>query len=347
GLQNGEESGVDCGGPCRFCLLTELLPELDDFGNAAATLPRVALFADDRFAISYSGAIDDQARGRWFAADGTALGASQVLGTNLGVTSKKGYRIPIAIGSEQDRFSLLLPGLDDMSMNTDLFVLRHAEDGSELMGTRVNAIDKLSFDGDIVAEGDRLVVAWAAAGKIWLRRWDWSVANGAWIDIDPFAADDANVSQYNPGLSLGADGVAVLSWVHCTNGICEVLARRFDNDWLDPDPVVVSGNDGYFVAPRVARDQDGRVMVVWSGATANFVFIEARMLDEEFVPIGDVWTVQSNLFAIADPDVVALADGSFAVAWGDGDDDRVHLRRFVDAGVPKIADLGDEAPWPN
>jgi hypothetical protein len=76
------------------------------------------------------------------------------------------------------------------------------------------------------------------------------------------------------------------------------------------------------------------------------------MFDADLQPDGDAWVLQTGLPAATYADVAALHDGkmdipsSFAFGWGDVTQDRVHLRRFIGPNEPKLADLGDEAPWP-
>ena len=45
-------------------------------------------------------------------------------------------------------------------------------------------------------------------------------------------------------------------------------------------------------------------------------------------------------------DVAALSDGSFMFAWPDGNQDRVHVRRYIGSEMPKLPEVGDESPFP-
>ena len=346
---NGGELMVDCGGPCEFCQHTTLLPELDDFVSSPASKPRVTMFPDARFAVSFAGPTEPHVR--WFEADGVPAGDSLVIGEGLSFQGSN--RTPIGNGiADADTIEALLPALDDMSLTVDLFALRHGSDDVEVLGTRVNDINFMVNRGDIVVEGERVYVAWQVANHVLLRRWDWSVANGAWIDIDPLDAETDPIGFWGsePALSIGEDGTVVLAWVRCdANGgyPCSVAARRFDNDWLDDAPVIATTTQEAFANPRVARGADGRSLLVWDRLDIDNQSAQARLFDADFVPQAQAWTLQTGLAATPDPDVVALSDGSFAVAWSDVDNDRVHLRRYVGPDMPKLPDLGDEAPWPN
>jgi hypothetical protein len=145
--------------------------------------------------------------------------------------------------------------------------------------------------------------------------------------------------------------VVAVAWVRCNamDGIpCSLVVRRFDIDWIDPAPVTVTPMDGYHLYPQVAIADDGRVALVWCQLNDGTAEIWARMLDANLELDGDAWVLQTALTQIAYSDVAALSDGSFAFAWGDTAQDRVHLRRFVGPDDPKLPGVGDEgALWPD
>ncbi|NVB40441.1 hypothetical protein G6O69_21555 [Pseudenhygromyxa sp. WMMC2535] len=347
-VQNGEEVGTDCGGPCIFCEYTSFINEFDDFEGTNAQLPRVTMFEDGSFAISYVGG--GTPRGRWFDADASAMGQGLELGVDL---SYKSGAIPLGNDEpEQLTIDALLAG---SSENDNLYLLRHDPED--------NAINTLEIDyeasnavssGDLVVSGDRVTVAWEENNQILLRRWDYGIGGGAWIDIQPFEAESEPGSYWGeqPALTLGSDGVMALAWVRCVasaNNPCDVVARRFDIDWIDPDPVIVTTNAEAYAAPDVARDPDGRTMLVWTRLDLGANDVTKRLLDEDFTPLGEPAHLQLNADPPVESAITYLPSDSFAVAWTDNDNERVHLRRFLsdDDNSPKLPDLGDEAPWPD
>ncbi|KIG16836.1 hypothetical protein DB30_03998 [Enhygromyxa salina] len=346
-IHNGDETDVDCGGPCKFCQHGPLRSELDDFEGSAATQPHVSMFANGSFALTYNGPAVAQAR--WFDEFGVPAGEDVEIHEMISFID--GSPIRMVAGAGQDApIHVLESGQDAMSASNDLFLVRR-DPATVLSKSRVNPLNKIVSVGDLSLDGSRVTITWVEDNKVLVRRWDYEVAGGSWIDITPFAAEPepGTYKGSQPVLDRNSDGMVVLGWVRCqvmNDSLCDVVVRRFDAGWIEPGPVTVSTNPDYYLNPQVAIADDGRAGVVWTRLDLDNMSVRARLLDEDFLPIGQQWELQNQLVVATRADVAALSDGSFAYAWADGVQDRVHLRRYVGPDEPKLPDLGDEAPWP-
>jgi hypothetical protein len=99
----------------------------------------------------------------------------------------------------------------------------------------------------------------------------------------------------------------------------QVVIRRFDTDWLDPEPILVAEPEfGYVAAhPRVAIGEDGRVAVIWIRVGVGQTDVRATILDAELTATGEVLGLQFSIPGSTVADVAALSDGSFAFVWTD------------------------------
>jgi hypothetical protein len=243
-------------------------------------------------------------------------------------------------------------GTDAMSMSTDLFLI-HRTDASEDATIRINLLDQLVSEGDLTIDGSRVAISWVLDNQVLTRRLDYSIQNGAWIDISPFEAEPMPTEFEGslPAMARNAEGVSVVAWVRCESGgfPCTIAVRRFDAGWIDAAPVLAPDvPEGFGLGElQVAIADDGRVGVIWTLIDIDQTSVAAWMLDADFVSEGPIWMLQENIQDATSGDVAALSDGSFAFAWPDADQGRVHLRRYVGADLPKLPELGDESPWPN
>jgi hypothetical protein len=307
------------------------------------------MFADTSFAMTYRGPM--KARARWFDEFGEATGADVEVSDAITFSIDAPIRLVAGAGMDA-QIHVVEPGLDLMSMSSDLFLVRR-DPSSVVSKSRVNLASKNVSIGDLSVDGSRVTIVWVEDNKVLVRRWDYDVGGGTWIDITPF------VAETEPGTYLGKDpaltrdsaGKVVVAWIryptlNMDDSKSDVVLRRFDAGWVDAGPVVVSTNIAYYLNPQVAIADDGRVAAVWTWLDLGNISIRARLLDEDFVPIGQQWDLQSQLPIASRADVAALSDGSFAFAWADRSQDRVHLRRYIGPDEPKLAELGDEAPWP-
>jgi hypothetical protein len=240
------------------------------------------------------------------------------------------------------------PGFDDMSIDSDLFLIQRDPD-TQLYKFPINNYVPDVDPGDLSVDDSVATLAWVLSDVVLVQRFDYHVANGEWIDVQPYEAE-TNKLAYNgsePVMSRNAEGVVAVAWRRCnaTNGTpCSMVVRRFQAGWIDPEPVTVTSTEGFHLYPQVAIADDGRVAMVWCEVIMGGSIIWARMLDADLALDGDAWDLQTGQLGFAYSDVAALSDGSFVFGWADMD--RVHVRRFIGPNQPKVPELGDEAPWP-
>jgi len=347
-IQNGDEAGVDCGGSdCGFCQFSQFWAELDDYQATPASLPQVAIFADHSFAITYTGPTN--ARARWFNELGNATGPSVELSDTI---SFVGDRVLPLVAGAGDGYPIhaLEPGTDPMSVSTDLFLIRRTH-ATELANIRINAVNQTVSEGGLAIDGTTATLSWRAnTNQILTRRLDYDVGDGAWTDITPFDAETEPAEYFGrlPVMARNSAGMTVLAWIRCDlpNGdSCDVAVRRFDGGWVDPQPVVAGVPSAGWNTLRVAISEDRRVGLSWTRLGLEQTSFVGWILDAELVPEGPSWDLQTNISGVVNGDVAALDDGSFAYVWPDNDQDRVHLRRYLSADLPKLPDVGDESPW--
>jgi hypothetical protein len=348
-VQNGDELGVDCGGPeCGFCEYGSFVTELDDYEGSNASNPQVAMFADGRFAITYNGPM--QARARWFDEFGDPLGAGVELSASVEFVGNR--RVPLVAGDgDQHPIHALEAGTDMMSMSTDLFLIHRTED-SEDATIRINLLDQLVSDGDLTIDGSKVAISWAVDDQVVTRRLDYEIADGAWIDISAFEAEPlpAEFQGSLPAMDRNAAGVSAVAWVRCESGgfPCTIAVRRFDAGWIDDAPALAPDvPEGYGLGElQVAIADDGRTAVIWTLIDLDQTSVVAWMLDANLESEGPTWMLQADIPSSTSGDVAALSDGSFAFVWPDTGQGRVHLRRYIGADMPKLPEVGDESPWP-
>lgn len=342
-VHNGDELEVDCGGPCRFCEHSPLLLELDDFPSTDAYLPTVTTLDAGRFVIAHTTAAGGFVR--WFDELGEPEQASLPLGS--GVAVQPLVAIPLAPRGIDDRVLALASGTNLMSSSTDLFLIDQSSEGLSNEQPVYQGPSAVNFGIDMSISGTLATFVWAHDNHVWLRRLD--LANAQWLDAEAIAVEPLPglYDGRTPAVHAGPDFTLVV-WSRCDAGMgssCNIVSRRFEADAWYAAPKLASASKANHRYPRVARDAEGRFALTWAEGTTT---VWAAMLDDTSMTVlGEPWTLQQTAnSAILLPDVVALDDGSFAFAWPDGNDDRVHLRRFIGPGEPKLTDIGDEAPWP-
>lgn len=348
-VQNGQEIGIDCGGPdCGFCQHGNLSYELDDFEGSAATNPRVAMFADGSFALTYNGPM--QARARWFDEFGMPKGVGVPVSATVQFVGNRPIPLFAGTGAQQP-IHVLVAGTDAMSMSTDLFLVRRTP-ASEETTFRVNALNQLVNEGDLTVDGTKAAITWTISKQVVTRRLDYNINNGSWIDINAFEAEPmpAQFEGGGPAMAKNGAGLSVVAWVRCESGgyPCDLAARRFDAGWLDPEPVLAPGvpPDLGIAELQVSIAEDGRVGVIFTLIGLGETTVGGWLLDANFESEGPIWLLQESIPSSTAGDVAALSDGSFAFAWPDTSQGRVHLRRFVGPDQPLHPNAGDESPWP-
>lgn len=348
GVLNGGETEVDCGGPCTFCEHSAFITAWDDLEGVDAEFPTVAMNDDGELALAFSH--DNDSRLRWFQDLGAPLGASAAVSSSLVFGGNQ--TMPLALRDDLDEASVLvmLAGADLMSVTSDLFVAEQSLAEGEGTYRVVFQGDPSIFLGAVGSRSTQAIFAWKQDKQIYLRRRDYAIGDAEWIDLDalPAETDQATFDGDTPDLAVGPDGVIVLTWSRCVKAgtPCSIALRRFDTDWLDPEPVVISPTDVYLTTPHVAIGDDGRVGVVWSLLDIGNSWAYGNILAADLTPEGEPWVLQTGLAVLVETDIAALDDGTFAFAWAEPEVSKVHLRRYLGNDEPKLPGIGDEAPWP-
>jgi len=139
-----------------------------------------------------------------------------------------------------------------------------------------------------------------------------------------------------------------------------VRARRFDAQGVavGAETLINTSTTGDQVWPRIATLNSGAYVIAWE--TSDFTqdgsgtAIKARMFSASGAPIGGEFLV--NTHVVADqkqPNVTALADGGFLIAWQttdpaqDGQSSAIKAQRFDSSGAPVGAEflVNAAAPW--
>jgi hypothetical protein len=346
---NGGELELDCGGPCGFCELSAFIPFWDDVDGRDSEFPSVAITDDGEIALGFSGS--NEARLRWLQYMGAPLTSSAIVGETVAFAGNQNVPMVLRADESEPTVVAVVAGMDAMSTSNDLFMVEHALDGGEGETRVVFRGTPVVVQSAVASVSTQAVFAWKQDKQIYLRRRDFAVGNSEWIDLVALQAETMT-GQFDgdqPDLAVDSNGTVVLVWSRCNKAgtPCSIAVRRFfDGDWIDPAPVVISATNVYMTGPHVAVDTEGRIALSWSLLDIGDSWAYARIFDADLDPEGDAWVLQSDFPQQVDTDVAALDDGSFAYVWTDVTQDRVHLRRFIGNDLPKLMNVGDEAPWP-
>lgn len=230
-----------------------------------------------------------------------------------------------------------------------VFARRFDATGTPLGGdVQVNVHTADDQDDAAVAmapDGD-FVVVWNSSfqvdeGDVFARRHDASgTPQGGEIQVNQFTTGQ----QRRPAVGVDASGGFVVVWQSEQDGSdYGVFARRFD-----PSGAPLAGemqvntyttfSQGY---PAVAVDPSGAFVVVWeSPQDGSGSGVVARSFDASGAPLGGEVQVNVNLPGSQRSGAVAADPaGGFLVAWEDGDDRSVKVRRLSAAGAPVGGEL--------
>jgi hypothetical protein len=187
-------------------------------------------------------------------------------------------------------------------------------------------VDSTTRPGVAVLDGQGFVVTWVAPdgqGNNALLARVYSaggspVVGGAdgWVLLASISTG-AMLSQ--SGAATGPGGSAWVAWVQTASG--EVFARKVNQDQSLAAPVgpinALAGGDQR--APAMATCPDGKALLVWESNASpggNGWDIQGRWLDANGVPIGDEFTVNTELAQYQTEAVVACGpDGRAVVVW--------------------------------
>ena len=137
--------------------------------------------------------------------------------------------------------------------------------------------------------------------------------------------------------AIGPDGDFLVAWTEGSVG-ADVVVRRFDADTSPLSGAFpVNANTPPATDSSVARDAEGRFVVVWEEGQP-LDHIRGRRFASDGTPLGDGFQVSTSTLNSYDPFVASDPSGNFVVTWTSGGDGVA--RRFDSHGEP----LGGEFP---
>jgi hypothetical protein len=331
--------------------------------------PAVAMSPSGAFAVTWencptAGACDVAVR--VFANDGTPLGVDITANTTTcgdqsapAIAMAASGEFVVAWQSlESDADPLTLTCTDDVD-GYDIVARQFSAQAVALAAEfAVNATVGFAQKEPAVAmdvDGD-FVIAWQS----------FISGSGQDIMVRPFAADATPGTEFRanntiagdqtlPAIAMAADGDFTVVWQGPDAAGNGIFMRRYDsgaNQQTGTDQAVNTTTAGEQVAPAVAVDADGDIVVVWHQGTPGDVFYQrfnAAGAAQGTERPANATTASDQAF----PAVAADADGDFVIAWaGVGDATTtygIYLRRFsgpeaVDLSVTKTDDT-DPVAW--
>ncbi|HTV22598.1 MAG TPA: hypothetical protein VMG12_28110, partial [Polyangiaceae bacterium] len=216
---------------------------------------------------------------------------------------------------------------------------RAAADAQLSAEVRVNQqTDGIQQSASVAMDGrGGFVVAWQSevakrGDEIRARRFD---ARGAALG-DEIAVNRVTQGQQDaPAVAMNAGGDFVVAWQTIVQNNLEVRARRFDalgaplGDEVAVNTLAGNANS----APVAGIDGHGNWVVVWESTLNGSYEIRARRFDAQGQPLGQEWTVNTQLVSSQrGPALAMMPSGDFVVAWRSNVDGSYDIRsRRIDA----------------
>ncbi|KIG16835.1 Chitinase [Enhygromyxa salina] len=345
-VENGDELEADCGGSCRFCEHSPFVDEFDDYDSGHALVPNVAMFEDREFALGYLAFSASEFRLRWFDEFATPLGPSLMVTTDLMQSVAASQGLVATDDVDTHNVYAVLNGENPMSSNRDVFSIRRGPNTPASLLAIYQGPAVVSY-ADIALDGDIATFVWEQDGEIFLRRYDY----GLDLLVAPEIRANTDFAT-RPGkqpVVAQRNGVSVVAWIACDVNDptdCDMELRSSDSGWLEDAPVQVGLDPHAYTYPQIAVAEDNRVAVVCGGGPANDnQNAWAAQFNAALAPDGSPWLLQGSMPSQTLADVAALESGDFVYAWSDTAVKRIRIRRFIGPDLPRVTNVGDEAPW--
>ena len=251
---------------------------------------------------------------------------------------------PAVIGGANGNFTVSWTSFDNFS--TGIYQRTFNIVGISEKATLVNTTTQGSQEDQQMtrlADGGH-VVTWTSSDSdpafsgIFARRYD---ANGVAVGND----FKVNTSPTSFGSGPATAGLAGNGYVVAWSGLgvdgTEIYLQRFaaDGSKAGGEVLVNTTTTGGQRHASVAALNDGGYVVAWTSSRPDFTNeVRGQRYDANGVALGGEFVITDNLANAARPDIAALADGGFAVAFESGF--KTMLRTYDAQGVP----LGTE--WP-
>ncbi len=165
---------------------------------------------------------------------------------------------------------------------------------------------------------------------------------------DAFAATDTlSGNQTAPSAAVLPSGAFVITWQNTTL-VDDIRARFFDadgappGDWITVNSTIV----GPQRFPEATTLADGTFLIVWQDIVNYNNCITARRFAADGTPLGDNFAASPSASGQKAPQVTALTDGGYAIAWEEYSNDYtdIFLRVFGPDDVPSGPAVRVHAP---
>ncbi|WP_415639298.1 Hint domain-containing protein, partial [Paracoccus nototheniae] len=330
-------------------------------GNLDDQLPQIEPLPDGGFVVSWTGATSDRQGTdvfvQRFGADGEEAGDLQRLQGMAGnLSDSQAQIIPLPDGGFAMTWSGGTPsgpfGTDGQGF--EIFVQTFDADGAavgalqQVQGEAGRLTDR--FPEGAALEDGGFVVTWEGASANFVQRFD---SDGELVgEVQPLQAppEDYRQNQYPQVATLSDNGYAVTWNARSTDGGgADNFVQTFGADGAPAgDPHRLEGMAGESDSnPLISSLADGGFVVTWLGFTSDGqrgdIFVQQFGADG--APAADLQRLQGIAGDRADttPQVAALQDGGFAVAWSGETTGRQGRDIFVQSFGADGAPVGDKS----
>lgn len=338
---------------------------VNDYVDGPQEAPAVGLANDGRFVVVWQGYGEDGDNGDVWARSFSSAGVAAATEFQVNDPVADAYEGAAAIAALDDGFVIVW---DDYE---DVFAHRLDAAGAPLGDPfQVNTNKTFGFQGSAsvapTADGG-FVIAWedgyfygdgydGAGYGIFARRYDAAgAAQSAEFQVNSTTTGD----QYGAAVAPAAGGFVVVwqSYSHAGTDAA-VFGQRFDasNDKAGSEFRVNPAPADYGDQPRVAADQAGNFVVVWSApltpvpatplAPPPPAAILARRFNADGTPLAATTPVSASAQNQIEPAVAAAPDGRYVVAWrrddGDGSQGGVFAQRY--AAINSVVPTATQTP---
>ena len=169
-------------------------------------------------------------------------------------------------------------------------------------------------------------------------------ADGQSMGAELALATTLTGTQSHPDIAARANGDFVVAWQSDAVINYDIVVRAFQSNG-NPLGAELSPADNLFndqVTPKIAAGPLDTFYIVWND-TSGSNDISGRLLDVDGIPLSSEMTINSTTVGIQKaPDVAAMPDGGFVVAWQDGTDGSdadIRARLVSSTGDPVATDF--------
>lgn len=246
-----------------------------------------------------------------FDANGARIGSEQTINRSTLARAVRPAIAPLTDGG----YLVAWMTPDSLALYVQHFDATDHRVGSERRVSSLPLDASSGFGAAPVNDGGYVLVWVAVDGSVYWRRFHAQGDPDAESRLDP--TETTARSAFVAGLS---DGGWVIAWTHLRpngGGIADVYAQRFDANGSKHDrPFVVNTSAAALqVVEGIAGLRSGRYVVVWTVQAGTAPGVYAQCLDAGGGRVQSQTRVEASARPQARPDVAALNDGGYLVAW--------------------------------